>query len=69
MMKLKKCTTATLAVSVLTLALMGCQKHEGRPRLLVRKLIKQPRKPESTVDGTEVVSSLYFDSSKTKVLR
>ncbi len=50
MMKLKKCTTATLAVSVLTLALMGCQKHEGPAETAGKKIDQTTQKAGEQIE-------------------
>ena len=44
MVELKKCTTAALAVSALTLALLGCQKQEGPAETAGKKIDKAAQK-------------------------
>ena len=50
MMKLKKCSTAALAVSALTLALLGCQKHEGPAETAGKKIDNAAQKAGEQIE-------------------
>ncbi len=50
MMKLKKRTTAALAVSALMLALSGCQKHEGPAESAGKEIDKAAQKAGEKIE-------------------
>ena len=50
MMKLKKNTAAALAVSVLMLALYGCQKHEGPAESAGKEIDKAAKKTGEQIE-------------------
>ncbi len=52
MMKLKKNTAAALAVSVLMLALYGCQKHEGPAENAGKEIDKAAKKTGEQIEKT-----------------
>jgi len=50
MMKLKKYTTAALAVSALALALLGCQKQEGPAETAGKKIDQTTQKAGEQIE-------------------